>query len=148
MFLSQRRMNEVILYTVFADVVLGFLMKKLHGPHTTLPLALLYLLNIVIILAVYRFWKFPVFEWDDAGFIVYGVTPFNKDRGLWDKVERAGFKAVKDKKGRLREYFVVDYMSGGGVKKTGMVPMDMVGFRDRVKEELLEFLNAKSIKDY
>lgn len=146
MFLSQKRMNEVILYCILADVVLGYMLKKFQGPGTALPLALLYLLNIIIILAVYRFWKFPVFEWDDTGFIVYGISPFKKDRGSWDKVEEAGFMTLEARKGRRREFLVIQYDNVKGVHRTGMIPMDMVGFRDRIKEELNEFMKRKNIK--
>ncbi|HLB24760.1 MAG TPA: hypothetical protein VJM83_00380 [Nitrospirota bacterium] len=148
MFLAQRRMNEVILYCVLADVVLAYLLKRFQGPHTVFPLALLYLLNILVILAVYRFWKFPVFEWDGEGFFIYGVNPFKKERCLWPKVEKAGFKTLEAKKGRVREFFMVDYVTQKGARKTGVIPLDMIGFGDRVKKELLELLKDRRIKGY
>ncbi len=147
MFLSQKRMNEVILYCIGADVVLGYLLKRFQGPLTFAPLALLYLLNIIVIAAVYRFWKFPVFEWDEKGFMVYGVNPWKRDRCPWEKAARAGFRALPGKKGKKREFFLVDYATPKG-PKTGVVPMDMIGFPDRVRKDMEAFLKEKSIKAY
>lgn len=145
MFLAQNRMNEVIAYCILADVVIGFLLKKFHGPATVLPLAILYLMNIIVILGVYRFWKVPMFEWDDKGFILYGISPFKKERGAWRSVEKGGFKAVELKAGKVREFLIITYVSPAGQHRTGTVPMDWVGFRPRVKEEMLRFLKDKGI---
>lgn len=145
MFLAQGRMNEVIAYCILADVVIGILLKKFHGPGTVLPLAILYLMNILVLFGVYRFWKLPMFEWDDKGFILYGISPFKKERGAWQKVEKAGFKAVEIKGGKVREFLIIAYVSPAGQHRTGTVPMDWVGFRDRVKEEMQGFLKDKRI---
>ncbi len=147
MFLSQKRMNEVILYCIGADIVLGYLLKRFQGPLTLAPLALLYVLNLIVIAAVYRFWKFPVFEWNEKDFTVYGINPWKKDRCPWEKAAKAGFRAVPGKKGRIREFFLIDYSTPKG-PKTGVVPMDMIGFQDRIKKELEEFLREKAIKPY
>ncbi len=148
MFLSQKRMNEVILYCIGADVVLGYLLKRFQGPSTLAPLALLYVLNIIVIFAVYRFWKFPVFEWNEKDFTVYGINPWRRDKCTWDRAGKAGFRAVPNKKGRKREFFLVDYATPKGVLKTGVVPMDMIGFSDRIKKDMEGFLKEKSIKPY
>jgi hypothetical protein len=146
MFLSQKRMNEVILYCIMADVVLGYILKKFQGPSTVLPLAILYLLNIIIVLGVYRFWKVPMFEWDETGFIIYGISPFKKNIGVWEKVEEAGFMDLEVRRGRKREFLVIQFDNVKGIHKTGMIPMDMVGFRERIKEEMLELMKRKNIK--
>jgi hypothetical protein len=146
MFLSQKRMNEVIIYCIMADVVLGYVLKRFQGPSTVLPLAILYLLNIIVILGVYRFWKVPMFEWDEKGFIVYGISPFKKDIGIWEKVEEAGFMTLEVRKGKKREFLVIQFDNVRGVHRTGMIPMDMVGFSDRVKEEMQDLLKRKNIK--
>jgi hypothetical protein len=146
MFLSQKRMNEVILYCIMADVVLGYILKRFQGPSTVLPLALLYLLNIIIVLGVYRFWKYPMFEWDETGFIIYGISPFKKDAGVWEKVEEAGFLNLETRKGKQREFLVIQFDNVKGVHKTGMVPMDLVGFPEQVKEEVQGLLKRKNIK--
>ena len=145
MFLAQRRMNELILYTILADVVIAFLLKRFQGANTAGPLVLLYLMNAAVIISVYRFWKLPVFEWDDTGFIFYGISPFKRERGAWQKVEKAGFKSVEEKKGKPREYLVVIYINPKGAPRTGLVPMDMVGFGGKVKEEFQGFLKEKGI---
>ncbi len=147
MFLSQKRMNEVILYCIGADIVLGYLLKRFQGPYTAAPLALLYVMNIIVILAVYRFWKFPVFEWNEKDFTVYGINPWKRDRCPWDKAGKAGFRTVPGKKERVREFFLVDYATLKG-PKIGVVPMDMIGFSDRVKKDMEAFLKEKSIKPY
>ncbi|MHB8174242.1 MAG: hypothetical protein ACYDFU_07260 [Nitrospirota bacterium] len=148
MFLSQKRMNEVIIYCIGADIVLGFLLKKFQGAYTAAPLALLYVLNFIVILAVYRFWKFPVFEWNEKDFTVYGINPWKRDRCGWDKAQKAGFRAVPNKKGRTREFFLVDYITPKRISKTGVIPMDMIGFSDMIKKDMQEFLKEKSIKPY
>jgi hypothetical protein len=145
MFLSQSRMNSVILYCVIADFVLGYVLKKYQGPNTTGFLVILYALNILVLLAVYRFWKLPVFEWNEAGFVFYGISPFKRDRGAWQKVAKAGFREIEEKKGRKREYLIIVYAGPTGASRTGLVPMDMVGFRDRLKEELQGFLKDKGV---
>jgi len=145
MFLSQSRMNSVILFCVIADFALGYLLKKFQGPNTVAFLVMLYALNILVLVAVYRFWKLPVFEWNENGFVFYGISPFKKDRGAWQKVDKAGFRDVEDKKGRKREYLIIVYAGPTGAKRTGVVPMDMVGFRDRLKEELQGFIKEKGV---
>jgi hypothetical protein len=148
MFLAQSRMNEVILYCVLVDVVLGYVLKKYQGTGTILPLALLYLMNIIVILGVYRFWKMPIFEWDDTGFIAYSIAPFRKEVSTWQKVEYAGFQTIELKKGKgkFREFLIIHYVSPNGVHKTNLIPMYMVGFKDRVKEELKALFKEKGIK--
>jgi len=146
MFMAQRRMNEVILYCMLVDVTMGYILKKYHGPDTVLPLALLYLLNIVILLGVYRFWKVPVFEWDETGFISYSISPFKKEISTWKNVEKAGFQKMEVKKGKVREFLILYYVTPKGVHKTNLVPMDLVGFKDMVKEEMQKFFKEKGIK--
>jgi len=148
MFLSQKRMNEVIFYCVGADIILGYLLKKFHGPYTAAPLALLYVLNIIVIVAIYRFWKFPVFDWDEKNFTVYGVNPWKREHCEWDKARKAGFKSVRDKKGRAREFFLIDYSTPKGALKTGVIPMDMIGFSNNIKKDLEDFLMERSVKPY
>lgn len=148
MFLAQKRINEVIIFCILADIVVGYLLKKLHGQGMSLPLVLLYALNLSVIFFVYRFWKYPVFEWDENGFTLYGIWPYRKDSGLWDKVEQAGFKNMTVKKGRVREYLMIEFRNRKGFMRTGMVPVDMVGFSRKVKEELTEFLKEKGVRQY
>lgn len=147
MFLSQKRMNEIIFYCVGADIILGYLLKRFHGPYTAAPLALLYVLNFIVIIAIYRFWKFPVFDWNEKDFTVYGINPWKRERCEWDKAQKAGFKAVRDKKRRAREFFLIDYSTLKGAK-TGVFPMDMIGFASNIKKDLEDFLKEKSIKPY
>ena len=146
MFLAQTRVNETILYCMLLDVVLGYILKRFHGPQTVFPLALLYFLNIVIIVGVYRFWKFPLFEWDDAGFSVYGISPFKRVRVSWSVVTKAGFQTVETKRGKLREFLVIISTRPEGGLRTSTVPMDLVGFRDNVKQEFLEFIRKKKVQ--
>ncbi len=146
MFLAQDRMNEVILYCILADVILGYILKKYQGPGAALPLMLLYLMNAVVIAGVYRFWKVPIFEWDETGFTSYGVSPFRKEKSAWRMVERAGFQAMEVKKGKAREFLVIHYVTAGGQRRTNLVPMYMVGFRDRLKEEMQAFLKEKGVR--
>ena len=86
-----------------------------------------------------------MFQWDDKGFILYSISPFKKERVAWQKVEKAGFKAVELKSGTVREFLIIVYVTPAGIRRTGTVPMDWVGFRDRVKEEMLGFLKSKGI---
>lgn len=146
MFVAQMRINEAALYTILADVVLAYVLKRVQGSQISLPLILLYLMNVLVLLGVYRFWKYPVFSWDDDGFVFFGISPFKRDAGTWKSAEAAGFKAVEDKKGRPREHLVITYTTPAGVGKTGLVPMDMVGFPDAVRTELDTFLRHKGIK--
>ena len=146
MFLAQGRLNEAILYCIMLDVVLGFILKKFHGPHTTLPLALLYFLNIVVLLAVYRFWKVPLFEWDEAGCSTYGLSPYKKVRVPWSAVAKAGFQLVETKRGKIREFLVIISTRPNGGVHTSTVPMDLVAFRDKAKKEFLEFLRKKKVQ--
>lgn len=146
MFLAQKRINEIIVYCILADVVLGYILKRFQGPETVAPLALLYLLNIVVLMAVYRFWKFPLFEWDESGFIVYGISPFKKHVGAWGKVEAVGFKTVYNKKGKPQDYLIIIFTSNKGMHTTGTVPMDLVGFRDPIKKDLQALIGRKKIR--
>jgi len=146
MFLAQKRINEVIIYTILIDVVLAYILKKLYGNAMSAPLVLLYLLNIIALIGVYRFWKYPVFECNEKAFIFYGISPFKKDAGFWENVEKAGFEMVEAKKGRKREHLVVVYTNAKGLKRTGIVPMDLVGFSGDVKKELLDIFRKNSIK--
>ena len=146
MFLTQRRMNEVILYCILIDIVLAYVLKRFHGPQTVLPLAILYLLNIIVLLGVYRFWKFPLLEWDDTGFALYGLSPFKKDICKWDAVKAAGIKRVETGKGRVQEFLMIIYPNPRGGFKTGTVLMGSVGFADRIKPDFLAFIKKKGIK--
>ena len=145
MFLSQRRMNEAIAYCVLIDIVLGVILKKFQANHTG-PLIFLYVLNLFVLAGVYRFWKAPLFAWDNSGFIFYGISPFKKDVGVWQNAEKAGFKQVKDKKGREREYLIIIFTNTKGRARTGAVPMDIVGFADNIKKELQALIRNKQIK--
>lgn len=146
MYLAQRYMNHIILYTITADVVFGYLLKRFQDVQTALPLAILYLLNIAVLIAVYRFWKLPIFEWDGQGFTVYGISPFKSERCAWDRLEYVCFKMMEEKKGKLKEYLVLHYVTPGGIHKTNLVPMYMVGFSDKLKGEFIGFLMKKGIK--
>jgi len=145
MFLSQRRMNEAIVYFILIDLVLGYILKRFQGNHTS-PIILLYVLNFFAWAGVYRFWKVPLFAWDHSGFIFFGISPFKKDIGIWQNAEKAGFKVIKDKKGREREYLIINYTNTKGRARTGAVPMDMVGFADSIKKDLQAFLKSNQIK--
>jgi len=144
-FLSQKLLNEVVLYVMLIDVVLAYLLKRIHGAGFSAPLGLLYLLNAVVIFGVYRFWKLPLFEWDDEWFIFHGILPWKKDAGRWENVEKAGFSSVEVKKGKKRTYLAVIYVNRKGQRATGVVPMDYMGFSDKVTEEFLKFLKKKKI---
>ncbi len=146
MFLEQRKLHRLILYTIIADVVLGYMVKNVEFLKGPLWLALLYLGNIVVILAVYRFWLLPVFKCDDSGFTVYGISPFTKDVCAWEMLEYVCFKEMEERKGRMREFLVLHYVLPNGLHKTNMVPMYMVWKRDAVKEQFLGFLERKGIK--
>ncbi|MBI5695880.1 MAG: hypothetical protein HZC51_09120 [Nitrospirae bacterium] len=146
MFVAQMRINEAALYTILADIVLAYILKRVGGPRISAPLLMLYFMNVVVLVGVYRFWKFPVFSWDETGFVFFGLNPFKRDVGLWKSVDAAGFKSIENKKGRMREYLMVVYTSPKGVSKTGLVPMDMVGFPDAVRQEMEKFLKHKGIK--
>lgn len=145
MFLAQTRINETILYCILLDVVLGYILKRFHGPQAVFPLALLYFFNIVIIVGVYRFWKFPLFEWDEAGCATYGISPFKKVRVPWGAVIKSGFQSVETKRGKIREFLVVISTRPEGGLRTSTVPMDLVGFRDKAKKEFLEFIRKKKV---
>lgn len=145
MFLSQRRMNEAIAYCVIIDIVLGFILKRFQANHTG-PVIFLYVINFFVLAGVYRFWKMPLFAWDRSGFIFFGISPFKKDIGVWQNAEKAGFKLVKDEKGREREYLIIIYTNTKGQARTGAVPMNIVGFADSLKKELQEFLKSNQIK--
>lgn len=145
MFLSQKRMNEAIAYCVLIDIVLGFILKRFQANHTG-PVILLYVLNFFALAGVYRFWKVPLFAWDHSGFIFFGISPFKKDIGVWQNAEKAGFKIIKDKKGREREYLIINYTNTKGRARIGAVSMDMVGFADSIKKEMQEFLTSNHIK--
>ena len=145
MFLSQRRMNDAIVYFILVDVALGYILKRFQANHTS-PLILLYVLNFFAWAGVYRFWKVPLFAWDSSGFIFYGISPFKKDVSIWQNAEKAGFKLIKDKKGREREYLIIIYTNTKGRARTGAVPMDLVGFADNIKKEMQTFLYNKQIK--
>jgi len=145
MFLSQRRMNEAIVYVILIDVVLGYILKRYQGNHTS-PIILLYVLNFFVWALVYRFWKAPLFAWDHSGFIFFGISPFKKDIGVWQNAEKAGFKTIKDKKGREREFLIIIYTNTKGRPRTGAVPMDLVGFADNIKSEMQAFLKTNQIK--
>jgi len=147
MFLEQRRIHHLILYTIAADVVLGYLLKRYASMDTALPLAVMYLANIVVLIAVYRFWKLPVFECDESGFIVYGLSPFTKEICRWDRVEYVCFKELEVKKGRTREFLLLHYILPDGRHKTNMVPMYLVGFRDKLKSEFLGFMKSMGLQD-
>jgi hypothetical protein len=99
-----------------------------------------------VLAGVYRFWKVPLFAWDQSGFIFYGISPFKKDVGVWQHAEKAGFRKVKDRKGRDREYLIIIYTNTKGRARTGAVPMDIVGFADNIKKEVQDFLNSNQIK--
>ena len=146
MFLSQARINEAILYCILADVVMAYILKRVGAAHINGPVALIYLMNFTVLAGVYRFWKFPVFEWSDKGFIFYGISPFRKSAGLWEYTESGGFRHVETKRGRAHEHLIIVYRDMKGVTKTGAVPMGMVGFADKVKKELLATLREKKIK--
>lgn len=111
MFLEQRKLHRLILYTIIADVVLGYMVKNVEFLKGPLWLALLYLGNIVVILAVYRFWLLPVFKCDDSGFTVYGISPFTKDVCAWEMLEYVCFKEMEERKGRMRESGVVERLT-------------------------------------
>jgi len=146
MFLEQRKLHYLILYTLIVDVTLGYLMKIVPAFNKPLPVVFLALANIIVILAVYRFWLLPIFECDDSGFAVYGISPFTKDRCQWAQLEYVYFKDVEDKKGRINEMLVLTYALPGGLFKTNIVPMYMVWKRDDLKKEFLGFLRRKGIK--
>lgn len=146
MFLEQRKLHRLILYTIIVDVTLGYLIRDVEVLREPLPLALLYLANIVVILAVYRFWILPVFRCDDSGFTVYGISPFTRESCRWERLEYVCFKEMEEKKGRTREFLVLHYVLPNGLHKTNMVPMYMVWKRDAVKEQFLGFLKRKGIR--
>lgn len=146
MFLNQSYVRRLILYTIVTDIALGYLLDRYHGGGTVLPLAVLYLLNITVLAAVYRFTKLPIFECGELGFVVYGISPFNRESCLWEKLEYVCFKELDEKKGIVKEYLILHYILPNGAHKTNMVPMYMVGYRDRLKDEFLKFLKKKGIK--
>jgi len=147
MFLAQSRINETILYCMLVDIVIGFILKKSGADgHLSGAVALLYLMNLAVLAGVYRFWKFPIFEWGEKGFIFYGVSPFKKNAGLWEYAESAGFRVVETKRGKKQELLVILFKDTKGRSRTGAVPMHMVGFPDKVKQEFLATLREKRVK--
>jgi len=145
MFLAQRWLNNAILLTFTVDLVFGYALKYYAGAYSAKGFGLLYLFNIIVLIGVYRFWKLPLFEWDDVGFILYGISPFKKTYGSWERTNKAGFKKIEDDKGRKNEILVIVFLNKDRVETIGAVPMKYVGFADKLKAEFLKFAKKNNI---
>jgi len=145
MYLAQRWINNAILLTFTVDIVFGYVLKYYGGVYTARGFGLLYLFNIVVLVGVYRFWKIPLFSWDDLGFVLYGISPFRKVYGSWERTDKAGFKTIENKNGMKSEFLVIVFLNKERVEKVGAVPMKYVGFADRLKAEFMAFTKEKKI---
>jgi len=145
MYLAQSWLNNIILLTFTVDLVFGYALKYYGGAYSAKGFGLLYFINIAVLIAVYRFWKIPLFEWDDVGFILYGISPFKKTYGSWERTNKAGFKTVENDKGVKNEFLVIIFLNKNRVETVGAVPMKFVGFADKLKTEFLKFTKKNGI---
>jgi hypothetical protein len=145
MFLAQKWMNRGIMAVIVIDLLAGYAIKAFANPEDLRLIGILYLFNIAALIGVYRFWKMPLFEWDDVGFILYGITPFKKTYGSWERIEKAGFKTVTDNDGKASEFLVVIFLDTERKQTVGAVPMKYVAFDDKLKDEFKTFAKKKKI---